>query len=394
MKQLLSLFIFTFCFSSKAVFATCTILPESTFYYTNIWFVIGTASHKQDIGDTPSTNPSGALLSNCQNTHVLNRVRVKSYFIAATGNTDLTGSSPFGIAPTVSITSAVTDTATLDAAKAWLANNIKIAFRMNDTDYDVGTPGQNILSLDRRYDILPETSAGNTVLNNSSELFSVGRDGTGGLSSVGIRRSTMTISYLNNSKPPIAVINALHNGFLRVHLGTYFMTYAPASDLRTASETTGSTELYEQIRLRFNVPTCTMADKNLNLPNISTGVLKDQPASNEHDFTITINCGVALTFENTIKATITDSYTADNKNDNGILKNNPTLLNRSNVDIQLKDAQSIPLTIGSERLFHRIAWDEPATIFSKTLKANYYRSEPSATPGYVQTQATVLLDYD
>lgn len=388
MKQLLYLFIFTFCFSSKAVFALCIFEPQATFSSGDGPFTIGTASSSQMY-----LSSSRLIFRSCDN-RPLSRVRVNSYFIAATGNTDLTGSYPLGIASTVTISNSQADTATLDAAKAWLANNIRIRLNISESESVPGVNGgKRIANLDTAYNILPETVANAVIrVNELSMPFSLANSGNG-YSSLEAKRG-LTISYLNNSKPPIAVVNALHDASLTIHLGTYHVTYGSASDNDSSSELTGSTELYENFVLRFNVPTCTMADKNLNLPNISTGVLKNQPASNEHDFTITINCGVALTFENTIKATITDSYTADNKNDNGILKNNPTLLNRSNVDIQLKDAQSIPLTIGSERLFHRIAWDEPATIFSKTLKANYYRSEPSATPGYVQTQATVLLDYD
>ncbi|MFW1942602.1 fimbrial protein [Acinetobacter guillouiae] len=92
-------------------------------------------------------------------------------------------------------------------------------------------------------------------------------------------------------------------------------------------------------------------------------------------------------------ATIKDSYTANNINTNGILINQPSLANRSNVDIQLRDGSDVPLAIGSQRSFYSIPTGSTVTKFIKALKARYFRSAATATPGYVQTQATVSLDY-
>jgi type 1 fimbria pilin len=92
-------------------------------------------------------------------------------------------------------------------------------------------------------------------------------------------------------------------------------------------------------------------------------------------------------------ATIKDSYTASNINTNGILKNRPSLVNRSNVDIQLRDGSDVPLAIGSQASFYSVPAGSTATTFIKALKARYFRSAATATPGYVQTQATVSLDY-
>jgi len=92
-------------------------------------------------------------------------------------------------------------------------------------------------------------------------------------------------------------------------------------------------------------------------------------------------------------ARITDSYTPSNINSNGILKNSPSLANRSNVDVQLRDSSDVPLAIGTQNPFYSIPAGSTATTFIKALKARYYRSLATATPGYVQTQATVSLDY-
>ena len=92
-------------------------------------------------------------------------------------------------------------------------------------------------------------------------------------------------------------------------------------------------------------------------------------------------------------ATITDSYTPSNINTNGILKNQPSLANRSNVDVQLRDDLNNPLAIGTQSPFYTVPVGSSATTFIKALKARYYRSAATATAGYVQTQATVSLDY-
>ncbi len=78
-------------------------------------------------------------------------------------------------------------------------------------------------------------------------------------------------------------------------------------------------------------------------------------------------------------ATITDSYTPSNVNTNGILKNSPSLANRSNVDVQLRDNADVPLAIGTQSPFYSIPVGSTATTFMKTLKARYYRSLATAT---------------
>ncbi|WP_427927692.1 fimbrial protein [Acinetobacter guillouiae] len=177
-----------------------------------------------------------------------------------------------------------------------------------------------------------------------------------------------------------------------MHLGTYHYKHAPYYDRRPSSEVTGSLELYEDLKLNFNFPTCTMANQIVNLATVSNSVLNSQQTANEQNFNVEINCAVAMPSK-VLLATIKDSYTASNINTNGILINQPSLVNRSNVDIQLRDGSDVPLAIGSQSSFYSIPAGSTATKFMKALKARYFRSAATATPGYVQTQATVSLDY-
>lgn len=362
---------------SQAVFAVCTqpataIFPDTTGTITSF-------SYNQIF----PTSAAKSMLSGCNPT-----ARVNSYFNAASGNTDLTGNSPFGVAPTVMIIGSTADTATLNAAKAWLAGNFKISFNLRDNSR--GKPAKSILSLNTSYNILPEAGNGAIVINSAGIPFFNG-SGTG-TAQVDTITENLKINFTNTTKPSAAIIDALNNATVRIHLGTYHYKHAPYYDIRQSSEVTGSLEMYEDLTLRFNFPTCTMANQIVNLATVPTSVLNSNQTSNEQNFNVEINCTVAMPSK-VLLATIKDSYTPGNTNTNGILINQPSLANRSNVDIQLRDSSDVPLAIGSQRSFYSIPTGSTATKFMKALKARYFRSATTATPGFVQTQATVSLDY-
>ncbi|MBJ9955285.1 fimbrial protein [Acinetobacter baumannii] len=135
-----------------------------------------------------------------------------------------------------------------------------------------------------------------------------------------------------------------------------------------------------------------MANQNVTLAPVPTAILNSNQTANEQPFNINITCTAAMP-NKLLLATITDSYTPSNVNNNGILKNQPSLANASNVDVQLRDSTDTPLAIGTQSSFYAIPAGSSATTFTKGLKARYYRSAATATPGYVKTQATVSLDY-
>ena len=135
-----------------------------------------------------------------------------------------------------------------------------------------------------------------------------------------------------------------------------------------------------------------MSNQTVNLAPASTSILNTDQTANQQSFNISFDCSVAMS-GNTVLARVTDSYTPNNNNSNGILKNQPSLANKSNVDVQLLDEADQPLAIGIQSSFYNVPADSTATSFIKILKARYYRSETTAKPGYVHTQATVFLDY-
>ncbi|MCF0263603.1 fimbrial protein [Acinetobacter guillouiae] len=135
-----------------------------------------------------------------------------------------------------------------------------------------------------------------------------------------------------------------------------------------------------------------MANQTVNLASVPSSILNSQQTANEQNFTIRMSC-IRTMPNRSLRATITDSYTPENINTNGILKNQPTLDNKSNVDVQLRDENNIPLEIGKLTTIYNVPAGSNATTFTKTLKARYFRSEAKAEPGFVQTQATVFFDY-
>lgn len=361
----------------QTVFAACT--QPATAIFQDTTGTITNFSHQQ----TFLASVAKPMLISCSPT-----VRVNSYFNAAFSNTDLTGSSPFGVVPTVMIMGSTADSAILNDAKIWLANNFKISFNLSDSSK--GKPAKSILNLNTAYNILPETGKGATVYNSAGEPFF---NGAGlGRPRTDTYIDNLTVSFTNTMKPSAAIIAALNGATVRIHLGTYHYKYAPNYSASASTEVAGFLELYQDLTLNFNFQTCTVANQIVNLATVPISILNSQQTASEQNFTVNINCTVAMPSE-VLLATITDSYTPTNINSDGILKNLPSLENRSNVDVQLRDESDAPLAIGRQRSFYSIPAGSTLTRFVKALKARYFRSAPTASPGFVQTQATVMLDY-
>ena len=269
-----------------------------------------------------------------------------------------------------------------------MANNFKISFNLSDSSK--GKPAKSILNLNTAYNILPETGKGATVYNSAGEPFF---NGAGlGRPRTDTYIDNLTVSFTNTMKPSAAIIAALNGATVRIHLGTYHYKYAPNYSASASTEVAGFLELYQDLTLNFNFQTCTVANQIVNLATVPISILNSQQTASEQNFTVNINCTVAMPSK-VLLATITDSYTPTNINSDGILKNLPSLENRSNVDVQLRDESDAPLAIGRQRSFYSIPAGSTLTRFVKALKARYFRSAPTASPGFVQTQATVMLDY-
>ncbi|MDR0235133.1 fimbrial protein [Acinetobacter sp.] len=374
-------FMLLFSQSIFAVVANCTTYNSVTF--NRVSGTIGSFPYNQTFNDTTSA-PS---VKNCSNP-----VAIRSTFKAALGNTDLLGSSPFSVGPTITISGSNANPITLAAAKIWLLNNLQLSFSLQDNNNSPPMV-QSITTLNTDYNILPNTGLGSPVIIGGEAYF---RGASNlGASNSDVRNPVFNLKLLSTIKPSAATIDALNNSTVRIHLGTIsykYDDYNGSTITPSGNPKTGTTEIYVDIKMTFVLPTCTIVNQIVNLAPVPTATLNSNPTANEQPFNVNINCTTAMP-NKVLVATITDSYTPSNINTNGILKNQPSLANRSNVDVQLRDDLNNPLAIGTQSPFYTVPVGSSATTFIKALKARYYRSAATATAGYVQTQATVSLDY-
>ncbi|MFW1744735.1 fimbrial protein [Acinetobacter guillouiae] len=378
MNKLLWLLAPLILFFSQSVFAiTCTLSSVINFNRTPA--TINNINYTETITDT--NNVGG--LANCDD-----KIIVRSDFRAAAGNTNLTatgsGSFPFGVDSNLTLSNSTGDAATQNLAKTWLSQNLKLSFDLRD---DINKAPVAVTALNTNYNVHPNTSQPGRVMINGEQYLSVD-----GLRNAGFSVPHTGIALINQTRPSSDIITALSGATVRIHMGRITFKYGIYPPQPLDNPKVIFAELYLNLKLSFNLPTCTMSNQTVNLATVSTGVLNTNQTANEQNFNISINCTTSMPSK-ILLATIQDSYTPSNVNSNGILINHPSLTNRSNVDIQLRDETDTPLAIGSESSFYSIPAGSTATTFIKALKARYFRSAPTATPGFVQTQATVSLDY-
>lgn len=369
-----------FLFScSQFVFAatvTCTLAPMFNVERTTA--AINSFNYTERMIDDSSVG----TLTACDN-----QMAARSNFKAAPGKTNLTstgsGSFPFGVDTNIAINSSSSGTAAQNLAKVWLSDNLKMVFFMSD---DVSTTVVAVKELDKDYNIHPNTSQPGRVTINGEEYLRAGN----GLRNAGFSVTNVGITLINKVTPSSRIIEALTGATVRIRLGTLsykYDNYPPTNSTKAAS-----TDVYLNLKLSFTRPTCTMDNQTVDLATVPTSILNSGQSANQQSFNISFNCTTSMQ-GNTVLARVTDSYTPDNTNTNGILKNRPTLANKSNVDVQLLDEADKPLPIGILGSFYNVPTNTTATKFIKALKARYFRSALRATTGYVQAQATVYLDY-
>ncbi|MCF0263604.1 fimbrial protein [Acinetobacter guillouiae] len=314
----------------------------------------------------------------------------RSNFKAVSGKTNLTatgsGSFQFGVDSNIEINNSGDGTAAQNLAKVWLSDNLNISFDMSD---DVSTSVVSIKELNKDYNVHPDTSQPGRVTINGEEYLRAGN----GLRNAGFSVPNIGFTLTNNTTPSSSIIDTLNGATVRIHLGT--MTYKYDNyftEAITGNPKIASTEVYLNLNLAFIRPTCTMANQTVNLASVPISILNSQQTAGEQNFSINISCTTSMP-SNMLLARVTDSYTPENSNSNGVLKNQPKLSNKSNVDVQLIDESNTPLVIGILRSFYNVPTGSTATTFIKALKARYFRSALRATAGYVRAQATVFLDY-
>ena len=364
------------------VTVTCPLPPMFNAERTSA--TINNFSYSQTMSDKTSVGKLGR----CDD-----QMATRSNFKVASGTTNLTatgsGSFPFGVDTNIAINNSDEGTVAQNLAKLWLSENLKVSFDMSD---DVSTSVASIKELNKDYNIHPDTSqggAGGRVTINGEEYLKAGT----GLRNAGFSVPNFGYSLINNSIPSSSIIDTLNGATVRIHLGTMTYKYDNYSTAAiTGNPKIVSTEVYLNLKLAFIRPTCTMDNQSVNLAAVPTRILNSGQTGGEQDFNISFNCTTSMP-GNILLARVTDTFAPDNSNTNGILKNLPSLANKSNVDVQLIDESNAPLAIGIQRSFYNVPTSSTATKFIKALKARYFRSALRATAGYVRAQATVYLDY-
>lgn len=373
---------FLFSYSEFAFAATvsCTLAP-----IFNAERTTNTINNNFNYTQRMVDDTSVGRLTGCDD-----QMAVRSNFKAASGKTNLTatGSSsfPFGVDTNIVINSSSSGTAAQNLAKIWLSDNLKMIFYMSD---DVSTTVVPIKTLDQDYNVHPNTSQPGRVTINGEEYLRAGN----GLRNAGFSVPNVGITLINKVTPSSSIIEALTGASVRIRLGSMTYKYDNYSSRPpTNIPKVASTDVYLNLKLSFARPTCTMLNQSVTLATVPIGILNSGRTGGEQDFNITINCTTSMS-RNTLLARVTDNFNPDNSNSNGILKNQPNLANKSNVDVQLLDEANQPLSIGIQAPFYNVSAGSSATTFIKALKARYFRSALRATAGYVRAQATVFLDY-
>lgn len=367
---------------SQSVFATtvtCTF--SSIINFDRASATINNFNYTQTVTNT--ANVGG--LTNCSEV-----MAARGDFRVTAGNTNLTatgsGSYPFGVDTNIVLNGSTATVAIQNLAKTWLSENLKLSFNLRD---DINTTPVAVTELNKDYNVLPNTSQPGRVTINGEEYLRA----TSGLVNARFSVPHTGIALINQTTPSSDIIAALNGATIRIHLGTTtfkFDNYFTKPPTNNPKVVVG--ELYLNLKLSFSRPTCTMSNQTVNLASVSTSTLNNNQSANEQNFNVSIDCTTSMPSK-VLLATLKDSYTAGNINSNGVLKNRPSLANRSNVDIQLTNESDTPLAIGTQASFYSVPAGSTTTNFIKALKARYFRSAATATLGYVQTQATVTLDY-
>lgn len=153
---------------------------------------------------------------------------------------------------------------------------------------------------------------------------------------------------------------------------------------------------FNQHRLKVNVrgiqinkPTCTVAEQTVVLaPISSTAFDTAKNAGTPQPFSLDILCNGYLNNRH-FSATVIDNNQLDNHNQIGYISNTRGM-EYSNVGVQLRDQNAIPLEIGTET---KLLMNQSGSQFKKVLNAQYYAQTLPAHIGRVFAQATIMLSY-
>ncbi|WP_227515152.1 fimbrial protein, partial [Acinetobacter sp. Root1280] len=207
-------------------------------------------------------------------------------FRVNSSNTDLEGSKPFGVKSTVNVIGSTANATTLDAAKNWLASNLKLSFRFQSKDDAV-----DILNQNTAYNIFPSNTAnggtgGITTING--ERYSTG-NGSSGVTTMSVNLFSLAVQL--NVQPSSSIIDALNGKTIEIHAGTLTVKYdnwaLGGNPPPTGVTATKTVEVYLNLKLNFRgFPTCTMENQTVNLAQVPTAFLNSNQTANEQSFNV------------------------------------------------------------------------------------------------------------
>ncbi len=354
------------CVSAAKAIAACPLSTSALNYPSTLEVTQYQATTSTEYTDRR------VIFNNCQPI-----VYARAIFNASAG--ELSSNSPF------MVNLRLNESGLSEETKAWLEQNLELSFKFRD-----GASGAREVVVSNNSDdfgILPGSPLGSTGNYNGLDYFK-GANGQGiGSFSLNLYQLTTTLKFV--SSPSSNVVNELNTTPVRIKLGDLEIKTRDRN-AEVYNETVQP--MYLDLALKIKIPTCTMRDVNVDLGKTTLGQLKNNNVANLKAFEVQFQCDAIAS--GAIYSRITDAFNASNINSNGVLFNQPVLANAAqDVGVQLLTHDSQALAIGTRAPF--IPTDESqAPTYRKALKAQLYRTGPNPTAGYVNAQATVLLDYE
>lgn len=304
-------------------------------------------------------------------------VFVRAVFSPAKG--ELSGNSPFAV------DFKLNESALSAETQAWLAQNLALEFGFKDAA--VGAAEVFVTQKQMDYPILPGSPIGPEKIYKGESYF-LGAAGRG-IQGFGLRLYKLNAALKFISSPSSRIVNELNSKVVRIKLGELSVDMRDTNAERYASSIM---PMYLDLDIKIKIPTCTMRDAHVDLGKTSLGQLKANNVANLKAFEVEFHCDAIAS--GAIYSRITDAFNTSNLNNQGLLLNQASLAHAAkDVGVQLLTHDDQPLIIGRRSAF--LPTDESAApIYRKALKAQLYQTGPHPSAGFVNTEATVLLDYE
>lgn len=290
---------------------------------------------------------------------------------------DLSGSSPFK----PGTTGFTTETST------WIRDNVRLEFALKDAS--VGAIDIPITDATLAYMIMPGSPVGGgSVVINGDDYYT----GAGGLgmASIDLIVTKLKVSILFTTPLTTDIINEINSKPISTTLVNLPLSTADIND--TDVRSSSNRNLILNLQLQLKSPTCTVSDTSVDLGTTTVAALASNQVVNQKDFDVQFQCEALPS--NALNITISDAFNGANLSETGVLLNQPGMPDAANdVGVQLLTEDGLPVKLGTQTEF--IPTDSSAAPqYSKTFKAQLYRTGANPSLGRVNTQATVTLEYE